>query len=68
MKILKNPKILKDAKKEFKKSGLNEIEYIEIRDSKSLKHTNSIIAKGTLRVFIAVYVDNVRLIDNYKLN
>ena len=55
-------------KKALKKSGLDKIEYIEIRDSKSLKHAKYITNKGTLRVFIAVYVDNVRLIDNYKLS
>ena len=55
-------------KKELKKSGLNDIEYIEVRDSKSLKYTKSIIKGKTLRVFIAVYIDDVRLIDNYKLN
>ena len=55
-------------KKELKKSGLNDIEYIEIRESKSLKRSKSLIKGKTLRVFIAVYVDNVRLIDNYRLN
>ena len=55
-------------KKELKKSGLNNIEYIEIRESKSLKRSKSIIKGKTLRVFVAVYVDDVRLIDNYKLN
>ena len=55
-------------KKELKKSGLNNIEYIEIRESNSLKHSKSIIKGKTLRVFVAVYVDDVRLIDNYKLN
>ena len=47
---------------------LNNIEYIEIRESNSLKHPKNIIKGKTLRVFIAVYVDDVRLIDNYKLN
>ena len=55
-------------KKELKKSGLNNIEYIEIRESKSLKRSKGIIKGKTLRVFVAVYVDNVRLIDNYKFN
>ena len=55
-------------KKELKKSGLNNIEYIEIRESNSLKRTKSIIKGKTLRVFVAVYVDDVRLIDSYKLN
>ena len=55
-------------KKALKKSGINNIEYIEIRESKSLKKPKNILKKRTLRVFIAVYVDDVRLIDNYKLN
>ena len=55
-------------KKELKKSGLNKIEYIEIRESNSLKRSESIIKGKSLRVFVAVYVDDVRLIDNYKLN
>ena len=55
-------------KKALKKSGINNIEYIEIRESKSLKQPKNISKKRTLRVFIAVYVDGVRLIDNYKLN
>ena len=55
-------------KKELKKSGLNNIEYVEIRESKSLKRSKSIIKGKTLRVFVAVYIDDVRLIDNYKLN
>ena len=54
-------------KKELKKSGLNNIEYIEIRDSNSLKRPKSILKGKTLRVFIAVYIEDVRLIDNYKL-
>ena len=55
-------------KKELKKSGLNNIEYIEIRESNSLKRSKSFIKGKNLRVFVAVYVDGVRLIDNYKLN
>ena len=55
-------------KKELKKSGLNNIEYIEIRETNSLKHPKSIIRGKTLRIFIAVHVEGVRLIDNCKLN
>ena len=55
-------------KKELRKSGLNNIEYLEIRDSRNLVHPKKIIKGGNLRVFIAVYVNGVRLIDNYKLN
>ena len=55
-------------KKELKKSGLNKIEYIEIRHAKSLSLPKNIIRGIALRVFIAVYVNDVRLIDNFKLN
>ena len=55
-------------KRELKKSGLNNIEYIEIRESNSLKHPKNILKGKTLRVFVAIYVEDVRLIDNYKLN
>ena len=55
-------------KKKLKKSGLKNIEYIEIRESNSLKHPKSIIRGKTLRIFIAVHVEGVRLIDNCKLN
>ena len=55
-------------KKELEKSGLDNIEYIEIRDSNNLDHPKEIIKGKNLRVFIAAYVDDVRLIDNYKLN
>ena len=47
---------------------MNNIEYIEIRETNSLKHPKSIIKGKILRVFIAVYVEGVRLIDNCKLN
>ena len=55
-------------KKELKKSGLNNIEYVEIRDSSNLKRPKRIMKGKALRVFIAVHLDDVRLIDNYKLN
>ena len=55
-------------KKELKKSGLHSIEYIEIRETNSLKHPKGIIRGKTLRIFIAVHVEGVRLIDNCKLN
>ncbi len=55
-------------KQELKRKGLNNIEYLEIRNSKNLKQPKLIGEGKRLRVFIAVYVGNVRLIDNYKLN
>ena len=53
--------------KELKKSGLHNIEYLEVRESATLEHPSTIKDKKSLRVFIAVYLSGVRLIDNYKL-
>ena len=55
-------------KKQFIKSGITNIEYLEIRESHSLEKASELKNVKKLRVFIAVYVSNVRLIDNYKLN
>ncbi len=67
-----NYKHIKDIelylKKELKNSGLNNLEYLEVRDSNSLNKPKHIRNGKKLRVFIAVYVGGVRLIDNYKLN
>ena len=67
-----NYKHIKDLelylKKELKNSGLNNIEYLEVRDSNSLNQTKNIRNGKKLRVFIAAYVGGVRLIDNYKIN
>ena len=67
-----NYKYIKDLefylKKELKNSGLNNLEYLEVRESNSLSQTKNIRNGKKLRVFIAVNVGGVRLIDNYKLN
>ena len=53
--------------KELKKNGFNDIEYLEVRESATLEHPVTIKDKKSLRVFIAVNLSGVRLIDNYKL-
>ena len=67
-----NYKYIKDLefylKKELKNGGLNNLEYLEVRESNSLSQTKNIRNGKKLRVFIAVNVGGVRLIDNYKLN
>ena len=55
-------------KKELKNSGLNNLEYLEIRDTNELNHPKNIRDRKKLRVFVAVYVGKVRLIDNFKLS
>ena len=60
-KNFKNINKLKTIKKDITNSGIN-IEYLEIRNKFNL--TNN-INKKNLKVFIAYYINNVRLIDNY---
>ena len=49
---------------EIKQIGIKKIDYIEIRESKSLKITK---VKKDARLFIAFYIDDIRIIDNFKL-
>jgi pantoate--beta-alanine ligase len=45
-----------------------ELEYFIIADEKTLKPVVRKSNKKTYRAFIAVYADNIRLIDNIALN
>ena len=52
--------------KKLEKVGIKKIDYVEIRNNNNLKNvTNN--DKSNARLFIAVYIDEVRLIDNIKL-
>ena len=52
--------------KNLEKVGIKKIDYVEIRNNKNLKNvTNN--DKSNARLFIAVYIDETRLIDNIKL-
>ena len=46
--------------------GIENIDYIEIRDNNNLSVINN-NDKSNARLFIAVYIENTRLIDNIKL-
>ncbi|MCK5401576.1 MAG: pantoate--beta-alanine ligase [Flavobacteriaceae bacterium] len=54
--------------KEFTKHKLLELEYFMISDVKTLKPINRKSNKKTYRAFIAVFADEIRLIDNIALN
>ena len=56
--ILKLP----DCKKKLEKKYNIKIDYLEFRDEKNLNLNNF---KNKYRLFVAYYIDNVRLIDNY---
>lgn len=52
----------------FENNGILRLEYFEIADSENLKPITSKEMGHTYRAFIAVFADNVRLIDNIALN
>lgn len=54
--------------KEFAKEELLTLEYFKIADIKTLKKIKMKSPKKTYRAFIAVYADDIRLIDNIALN
>ena len=61
----KNSKLnFKEFKNELSKIKINKIDYLEIRDEKNLEITNNY---NNARLFIAVFIGNIRIIDNFKL-
>ena len=53
-----------EFKNELSKININKIDYIEIRDESNLEITNDYTSA---RLFVAVYIDDIRIIDNFKL-
>ena len=51
-------------RKNLNKINITKIDYLEIRTEKDLEITNNY--KGA-RLFIALYIDQIRIIDNFKL-
>lgn len=47
--------------------GFEEIDYLEIRDEENLQLVADIKSIKNLRIFIAVYLQGIRLIDNLKI-
>lgn len=54
--------------KQFEEHPLFQLEYIEIADANSLQPANRKAKDKKYRAFIAVYADDIRLIDNIALN
>jgi pantoate--beta-alanine ligase len=61
-------KITEWVREEFAKHGLLELEYFNITDVVTLRPIIRKSKKKKYRAFIAVYADNIRLIDNIALN
>ena len=53
-----------EFKNELSKININKIDYLEIRDESNLEITNDYTSA---RLFVAVYIDDIRIIDNFKL-
>ena len=70
-KILKeikiNPKIIEEKKRELLTNGFEKIDYLEVRNEDNLKLNMDINSPQKRRIFIAVYLEGVRLIDNVSL-
>ena len=61
-------KVVEWVEKQFAKHDLLELEYIIIADAETLKPLKRKSNKKAYRAFIAVYADDIRLIDNIALN
>jgi pantoate--beta-alanine ligase len=61
-------KVLEWVEKQFASHSLLELEYFLIADTETLKPIKRKSNKKTYRAFIAVYADDIRLIDNIALN
>tara|TARA_A100001011_G_scaffold397363_1_gene498098 strand:- start:3864 stop:4700 length:837 start_codon:yes stop_codon:yes gene_type:complete len=58
--------VINFIKQELKKEGIKQVEYLEIREDKNLVEAKR-MNQNNLRMFIAVKIGNVRLIDNIKI-
>ena len=62
----KNLKLnFKEFKNDLSKIKINKIDYLEIRDENNLEITNDY---NKARLFVAVFIGNIRIIDNFKLH
>tara|TARA_B100001173_G_scaffold259998_1_gene233054 strand:- start:294 stop:596 length:303 start_codon:yes stop_codon:yes gene_type:complete len=59
-----NDAILKELERNLKLMNIKQIEYLEIRNEKNLTITKKF--KNT-RLFIAFYIDEIRILDNFEL-
>jgi len=60
-------KILQKKREELLNKGFKKIDYLEIREEKNLNLVTNLDNQKPSRIFIAVYLDEVRLIDNMRL-
>ncbi|QHI37890.1 Pantothenate synthetase [Kordia antarctica] len=61
-------KVKEWVQNQFNKHPLLTLEYVEIANIKNLKTTKRKSKNETYRIFIAAFIENIRLIDNIALN
>ena len=70
--IIKNPQnieeILEKKRQELLEIGFGKIDYLEVRQEDDLKLITDLKSGCLARIFIAVYLDGIRLIDNIELS
>ena len=59
---------IKFVENEFKKHSEFELEYFEIADEATLLPVSEKESNKKYRGFIAIFIENIRLIDNISLN
>ena len=64
LKIKADVKIVEKLKEQLKEININKIDYLEIRDENSLL---SSVENKNSRLFLAFYIDNIRIVDNFIL-
>ena len=57
-------KILENIKKELQSIGISKIDYCEVREEKNLEISNTGLGS---RLFVAFYINEIRIIDNFVL-
>jgi pantoate--beta-alanine ligase len=59
--------VLKDTANNLVECGFDKIDYLQVCDEENLNFITNFDCKLKSRLFIAIYVGNIRLIDNVKL-
>lgn len=65
--IKNNPEILSQKKEELLALGFEKIDYLEIRNEENLEENLDLNSDSKRRIFVAAYLEGVRLIDNLAL-
>jgi pantoate--beta-alanine ligase len=65
--IKNNPFLIEAKKEELLKIGFEKIDYLEIRDENNLELITNFNSNFYGRIFIAVFLDGIRLIDNLPI-